>query len=129
MTRFTVFGQPATKGSSVSFVGKDGRIVTKADCRNLAAWSQAVGWAARAARCPLAPTETPVHVRADFQFVRPKSVKRTHMTVKPDCDKLLRALLDSLTGVAYVDDAQVTEVVVAKRYAEAAQTDVTIQHG
>lgn len=129
MTRFTVFGQAATKGSTVSFVGEKGQVITKPDCDNLAAWTQACGWAARAAGMRLATGDTPVHVRADFQFVKPKGTKRQQPTVRPDLDKLSRALLDALAGIAYENDAQVTELTVAKRYADAAQTDVIIQQG
>src|SRR5262245_51437308 len=105
MTTFTIHGAPATKGSTLSFVGKDGRVVTKADCRRLKDWEVAVGWAARAARVPLVPIHLPVCVCASFQFVRPKSAAtRACPTVKPDLDKMSRALLDALTGVAFVDD-------------------------
>ena len=38
-------------------------------------------------------------------------------TVKPDADKLLRALLDALTSQAWRDDAQVINASAAKRYA------------
>lgn len=37
---------------------------------------------------------------------------------KPDGDKLLRAVLDALTGVAWVDDSQVTDARARKRLAE-----------
>jgi Holliday junction resolvase RusA-like endonuclease len=129
MTRFVVLGLPATKGSTVSFLDQRGQVVTKADCKTLAQWTQAVGWAARGAGIVLFPPETPVHVRADFQFTRPKSTKRVLPTVKPDLDKLARALLDALIGVAFVDDGQVTALTVAKRYADEAQTVVIVQEG
>ena len=35
----------------------------------------------------------------------------------PDIDKLLRAVLDGLAGVVYVDDAQVVEVTTSKTWA------------
>lgn len=127
MTRFVVFGAPATKGSTVSFVGVDGRVVTKADSKGLASWTQAVGWAARAAgvSCVLRPTA--VQVIAVFQLTKPKSErKRTYPTVKPDADKLTRALLDALTGVAYEDDAQVVTLTTLKRYGPEAKTSVVV---
>lgn len=37
---------------------------------------------------------------------------------RPDADKLLRAVGDALTGVVYRDDAQLTTVVVRKRWAK-----------
>lgn len=39
------------------------------------------------------------------------------MIQKPDTDKLIRAINDSLTGVAFRDDSQVTTIVAHKRRA------------
>jgi crossover junction endodeoxyribonuclease RusA len=126
---FTVLGPPATKGSTVSFMGRDGRVVTKTDSVGLSSWTQAVGWAARGAGVRLATKPVGVRVRASFEFVAPKRLEkgRAHPTVKPDADKVLRALLDALTGVAYEDDAQVVDVAVTKRYGLEALTHVTIE--
>lgn len=38
-------------------------------------------------------------------------------TSKPDVDKVLRAVLDGLTGIVYKDDAQITAVIVHKWWA------------
>ncbi len=127
MTTFTVFGPPATKGSTRSFKSKStGDIVTVADAKKLPAWTQAVGWAARAARVPLVPRPRGVRVTAEFMFVKPKSAKQRVPSVKPDADKVLRALLDALTDVAYEDDAQVIEVVVTKRYGQETKTVICV---
>ena len=40
------------------------------------------------------------------------------MTVKPDIDKLTRAVLDALTHHAYDDDCQVVSLNVVKLYGE-----------
>ena len=37
-------------------------------------------------------------------------------TVKPDCDNVIKAILDSLNGVAYKDDNQVIEINFIKKY-------------
>lgn len=124
---FTISGPPATKGSTVSFLGKDGRVVTKTDSKGLASWTQAVGWAARAAGVTLEPRDRGVRVEASFISTRPQSAKRRPLpVVRPDVDKMTRALLDALTGVAYVDDAQVVDLVVYKRYGGADETVVTV---
>jgi Holliday junction resolvase RusA-like endonuclease len=123
---FVVLGVPAPKGSTVSFMGAHG-LVTKSDSKGLAGWTQAVGWAARCAHVPLAPEGVGVRVTAIFQFVRPKSVKsRPHPVVKPDIDKLTRALLDALTHVAYHDDAQVVTLECVKVYGADARTTVQV---
>jgi Holliday junction resolvase RusA-like endonuclease len=127
LTTFVVFGAPATKGSTVAFMGKHG-IVTKQDSHGLGAWTQAVGWMARVVQLPLAPAGVGVRVTATFQFVKPKSEpKRERVTVKPDLDKLARALLDALTGVGYVDDAQVVSLVLDKVYGPDARTTICVE--
>lgn len=66
-------------------------------------------------------------VRVDLEFVRPRPVstpkRRTPPAIKkPDLDKLNRAILDALTGIAFGDDAQVTEQHLTKRLAEIGET-------
>jgi Holliday junction resolvase RusA-like endonuclease len=39
-------------------------------------------------------------------------------TVPPDLDKLIRAVLDGLTGVAYKDDGQVVKITAVKIYGQ-----------
>lgn len=128
MHTFTVLGPPATKGSTVSFVA-DGRVVTKADCRTLAEWTQAVKWMAKNARVPLIPRPHAVRIAVQFEVEKPKKVEkdRVYPTVKPDIDKLERALLDALTSIAYEDDAQVCDVIKTKRYSAEPRTIVTIE--
>ena len=62
-----------------------------------------------------------VSLMLTFSFVRPKSVsakKRPHHIVKPDIDKLTRAVLDALTHYAYDDDSQVVDLHVRKLYGD-----------
>jgi Holliday junction resolvase RusA-like endonuclease len=49
-------------------------------------------------------------------MLKPRTVKREHPTVPPDLDKLIRAVLDGLTAIAYVDDSQVVEIYAKKIY-------------
>lgn len=64
--------------------------------------------------------DDPVAVQVDFYLPRPKSApkRQRYPHRKPDLDKLLRAILDSLTGVVLVDDARVVDVTMRKRFAE-----------
>lgn len=65
------------------------------------------------------PMVGPVEVKATFYLERPKTVKRDSPSVRPDVDKLLRALLDALTQSGVIgDDAQVCRVYADKTYAE-----------
>jgi crossover junction endodeoxyribonuclease RusA len=59
----------------------------------------------------------PVSVQIVFFLPRPASVGRVLPDVRPDADKLARAVLDALTGVAFADDAQVCDLFAGKRYA------------
>ena len=88
-------------------------------------WRKAVGKEA------MKETETPIegacHVGLIFKFNRPKShyrlngqLKQTSpkylIVKKNDLDKLVRSTLDALTGIAFKDDCQVTNVSASKRY-------------
>ena len=46
---------------------------------------------------------------------------------KPDADNILKAICDSLNGIAYRDDAQIVRVVLGKRYMDEPQTMVAIK--
>ena len=46
---------------------------------------------------------------------------------RPDLDNLGKLVLDALNGVAWVDDAHVVELTVAKLYGPAAKTVVTLE--
>jgi Holliday junction resolvase RusA-like endonuclease len=62
----------------------------------------------------------PVVVTITIRLPRPVSLKRAirhHMT-KPDLDKLVRAILDGLTGVLFDDDKQVVDLHARKCYAD-----------
>jgi len=125
---FTVLGPPACKGSTVSFMGKGGRIVTKTDSQTLGGWTQAVKWAAKGAGVRVVAKPGAVAVSVRFQFVKPqRAQKREHHTVKPDVDKTLRALLDALTGIAWEDDSQVVLVLASKAYGPEASTEITVR--
>jgi Holliday junction resolvase RusA-like endonuclease len=47
-------------------------------------------------------------------------------TKKPDVDNIAKVIADSLNGIAYRDDTQITNLIVNKWYAETARTEVTI---
>ncbi len=41
---------------------------------------------------------------------------RLYPTKKPDCDNIIKSVLDALNGVAYADDKQVVKVSCTKKY-------------
>lgn len=83
----------------------------------------------------LLETSLEVYIRAYFEI--PKSVskkKKQQMleneispTIKPDTDNIAKSILDSLNGIAYVDDKQVIRLTVEKWYAEIPSVSVEIK--
>jgi len=112
---FIVPGRPATKGSTVSFVHR-GRVVTKTDATALPAWTRTVQVLAQAAGVRVLPKGTAVAVAVRYEFARPARGRQAYPCTRPDCDKLARALLDALTGIAYADDGQVVLLAISKIY-------------
>jgi len=80
------------------------------------------------------PIDGPVRITATFWFERPKSHYRktikasapVHHTQRPDVDNLIKTVLDGLNGIAWVDDAQVVEVIGRKDWGDTAGTTVYI---
>lgn len=74
-------------------------------------------------------SDGPFKIEIIFRLDRPKTHFRSgrfsdsikisapkYPIVRPDIDKLTRAILDALTGIVYKDDSQVVELDVKKRY-------------
>lgn len=78
-----------------------------------------------------------VEITAYYQIPKSwnKAQKRAAMArelrpeVKPDLDNCAKAILDALNGLAYMDDASITELCVQKLYAEIGHTVVRIVSG
>jgi Holliday junction resolvase RusA-like endonuclease len=68
----------------------------------------------------------PISMTMVFIFQKPKTVTRDEPTVPPDLDKLIRAVLDGLTAIAYKDDAQVTEIRAIKIYGERPGVEIQV---
>jgi Holliday junction resolvase RusA-like endonuclease len=116
-------GQWEYTGKAVMSEGRDRGVKVKA-------WRQDVADAAREALAGAAPITGPVAIRVTFTLARPaghygsgrnagllRPSAPAFPAVKPDQDKLLRAVCDALrTAGVYRDDAQVVDAQVAKRY-------------
>lgn len=117
MKTFWVAGLPVPQGSSRAFVVAGRARITSTSGHRLQDWRQAIASEARFAFNEL--IAGPVLVRAEFFVPRPASRRKAdlHPDRRPDLDKLARAVLDALTGVAVADDAQVVQLVASKAYA------------
>ena len=134
MIIFTVPGIAAPQGSKKAFRTKGGRIALVESSPNVKPYRASVASAAYAAGAKV--LHGPIFITVVFQFVRPKS----HYTAKgalrdaaprhvgkPDIDKLCRAVLDALTGIAYADDSQVVALDASKVYGPTAFTEIFIK--
>lgn len=122
-----VHGVPAPQGSKTAYMRGGRPIVTeggsKTGRQSHATWRQAVATAARDWQDTHGPCELidePCLVVIEFWLPKPKSKprwKRWH-DVKPDLDKLVRSVLDSLAGVILADDSRVVALVARKDYGD-----------
>ncbi len=107
---FFVKGKPVSQGS-LKFI-KGHAIHVKG--RELALWRGTIAAMARSTN--ITKIQVGVDMELLFIFNKPKTVKRSEPFVRPDLDKLIRAVLDGLTGVAYEDDQQVVRLTAQKAY-------------
>jgi Holliday junction resolvase RusA-like endonuclease len=118
---------PSTKGSARAFVVGSRAIVTNDAGKKAKAWAAVVAGAAVDGMDGRPPLDGPLEVTVTFLMPRPKAHSTSKgmlrpnapawCSKKPDADKLARCALDALTGVVFVDDAQIAQLVVKKRYA------------
>ena len=120
---FTAVGNPATKGSARAFIVRGRAIVTN-DCKRERPWAQEVRRCADYAMV-LQPWIGPVVVRVEFRMSRPKRLGKRRVNVlfdrRSDIDKCLRSILDALSGVCFLDDAQVVGIEAVQFYADFGQ--------
>lgn len=131
MNRVTFFvaGTPIPQGSKTAYVVKGRAVIADANRAKLKPWRAEVARVAEATWGDRAPLAGAVRVEAVFVFERPKSARRPHPSVKPDADKLTRALLDGVTDAGcWADDSQVTQLDIEKVYGTAPGVHVSIEN-
>jgi len=119
MIRFFVSGVPVGKGSGRAIISKTTKkaMFLPASSRTKE-WENQIKFHAGMHK-PVTPYTEGVAIRTSFVTCQPKSAKwRKHPTVKPDIDKLVRTVLDALTGIYYVDDCQVVQLEASKMYGD-----------
>lgn len=132
---FTVPGDPRGKGRPrATSRGKRVRLYTD---QKTADYEAHVADVARVAMAGRDPFEGPVRVYATVTMRVPKSVSRLVRDLmlsgailpvkKPDLDNVVKAVLDGLNGVAFVDDAQVVGQSAEKVYGAEPGVTVTVQ--
>lgn len=118
--------QPRVKATAI---GGHARVYTP---KTADAYKAAVAIAFKTA-CGGNPPDGPVLVAIEFVMPRPKGMvwKKREMpslwhTKKPDIDNLAKAVIDSLLGLAWVDDSQVCSVILVKRVASGSESPATV---
>jgi Holliday junction resolvase RusA-like endonuclease len=130
---FRVIGVAQPKGNMRAY--RNTNVLTDSN-RNLKGWQTLVAGAASSAIQRLDPSDRAmlagaVALSVVIYLPRPKSLKasiRANIR-RPDLDKCIRAVQDALERVVYFDDAQIVNLVAAKRYAgptESPHIDVTV---
>lgn len=125
-------GAPQGKGRARSFVHKQGAMAgkighhTPEKTRTYEGIIKSLGMDAMGRAAPLA---CPVRLEVSAEMAVPVSWPQWKQqmalagqiapTGKPDPDNILKAIMDGLNGVAWVDDVQVVQFVLMKRYAAA----------
>lgn len=130
---FTVLGTPAPQGSfRAAYSEKSKRAFVIQSCKRTMPWRQEVAAKAEEAmlKGKLDLFTGPLKLTAYFFMPRPKGhVGKKGLRPsaplfpdkKPDLSKLVRAIEDAMTGIVYVDDAQIVLYDVAKFYASEGQ--------
>jgi crossover junction endodeoxyribonuclease RusA len=134
VTRVFVPGVPLSQGNLRR--GRHGGIYEQ-DRDRVNDWRATVRIKAAKAMADREPSRAAIVINARFLFTRPKSHLRKDGTPRDsaprlpitrstrDIDKLERAVLDALTGVVFVDDAQVVSVNKGKEYSHVPGLDLT----
>lgn len=135
--KMRVAGVPVTQGSKVAGVNPHtGRaFVREQGGDRLKGWRIAVNSEAQRAYEGRTPWQGPVMLEVRFAVPKPASAPKRRRTYpikarSGDVDKLARAVLDALTGVAFTDDSQVIVLIVHKDFADNGWTgvDVGVHH-
>ena len=118
MISFSADGVPVPQGSLKVINGH----VLHSQGSALAVWRSTIALSARFAGAK--PLEGAMGIEITFRVRRPKTVKREYPSVAPDLDKYIRACLDALTGICYIDDSQVVDIRAKKVYSDQPGADI-----
>jgi Holliday junction resolvase RusA-like endonuclease len=120
--RFSVLGDPKTKGSLRPGVGKNGKpFVTESSGAGLRTWREKLASILEPIGRQMGePGAEPVAAFCHFRISPPKHPRWPWPVTKRqnDIDKFSRAVLDHLAGVVIDDDSQVCLLVATKSYGQ-----------
>jgi len=127
---FTVWGEPAAKGRP--HFTKKGFAYTPEKTRE---YEDKIAWS-HASECAGQFLKGPLGILMIFYISIPKSTSKKmrqrmidgyeRPEKRPDNDNLIKCICDGLNGIAYRDDAQISDTVVRRFYSESPRTEVNI---
>lgn len=131
---FTIPGDPVAKGRpKLTTINGSARTYTPAKTRS---YESLVRLAAEQAMGGRAPLDGPLLVAVAVHLAVPESwsqkKKRLALsgevlpTKKPDLDNFIKAVLDGMNSVAFIDDSRIVDLVCRKRYSETPRIHVEI---
>lgn len=131
---FTVDGNPVAKGRPR--FAKRGKFVQTYTPQKTKDYESLVMDAASTAMGVTEPLTTPIKVFIHIRMPVPKSASKKmrqdcldgllRPTKKPDWDNIAKAITDACNGIVYVDDCQIVDAHVTKRYSDCAGVDVIV---
>ena len=137
--QFVALGRPQPGGSKTAIKAKTGQTIVKDDNPKAKPWQAVIAAAADDAMNGDELLTGPLFLEAIFYLARPaghfgtgrnhnilKPSSPRYPTVRPDATKLLRAIEDALTGVAWRDDAQIVIQLARKRYGTPERAEILI---
>lgn len=116
---FTIAGEPVAQGRP-RFSNRGGFVKAYDPAKSREAKNH-VRYCAKEAMEGVEPLDGPLHMRAEFGIMMPKSLARKRTprerewrTKKPDLDNLLKLVKDSCSGIVYLDDNTIVQVTARK---------------
>ncbi len=85
-----------------------------------------LGWIAKKAMMGRKPIEGAVSLSLNAYFKGDKPRGDAEYILKPDIDNILKAVADSLNGIVYLDDAQITSLSMRKVYGDQDAVDIIV---
>lgn len=135
MTTYQVFGTP--QGKARPRFRTFGKFVQTYTPQKTRAYEDEIAICAREAMGSSPPLETPVSVYIYIAMPVPQSYSKKRREAclsndekpikKPDADNVAKAFLDSMNGIVYLDDSQVTQLFIKKTYESVAKVHVLVK--
>jgi Holliday junction resolvase len=113
--KFVVDGKPSSQGSMTAVYNRRLGVarVRHVNAPALSLWRQQCREAAKMAKAEV--WDGPVGIKISFGIAAPINQKHGYPK-RPDLDKLVRSVLDALTGTCYRDDSQVIMLTAEKMW-------------